>query len=326
MFAWKRLFPTRLINGGRLVFPSVLSPITGDIEMTRRHILAIDGGGTKTRAALAQSDGQVVARATGAYSNLTSDFNGSLQNIETVIAAVYSAANVSMESCIDDVAIIGSAGANVGNVANELAAALRFAAVRVMSDREITVASILADGDGTLAQVGTGSFFVSRYKGQLKQVGGWGLQLGDDCSGAWLGRELLRLTLRAHDGLIGTTDLFARTLTRFDNSPSDIVLFSKTATPQHYGEFARTIFDSYESGDKGAEMIINRALHDLEAILKSIDVIKTGRLYLNGSVGKRYEAILSEDIKALVLPSPEDGLSGAISLGLKILRQLPSAK
>ena len=294
--------------------------------MTERHILAIDGGGTQTRAVLAQSEGRILAQATGGFSNLTSDFDGSLRNIEAVISAVYDAAGVPLESRMNDVAVIGSAGANVGNVADQLAVVMRFAAVRVMSDREITIAGILADGDGTLAQVGTGSFFVSRHKGQLKQVGGWGLQLGDDCSGAWLGRELLRLTLRAHDGLVETTDLFARTLARFDNSPSDIVLFSQTATPQHYGEFARTIFDALEARDMGAEMILNRALHDLETILRSIDVIKTGRLYLEGSVGKRYVALLNEDIRSLVLPSPGDGLSGAVNLGLQLLRQLPSVR
>jgi len=294
--------------------------------MTGRHILAIDGGGTKTRAVLAQSEGRQLAQVTGEFSNLTSDFDGSLRNIEAVISAVYHAANVPLDSRADDVAIIGSAGANVGDVADQLAAALRFAAVRVMSDREITVAGILADGDGTLAQVGTGSFFVSRHKGQLKQVGGWGLQLGDECSGAWLGRELLRLTLRAHDGLVGTTDLLARTLARFNNSPSDIVLFGKSATPQQYGAFAPAIFDAHEAGDRGAAMIIDRARHDLETILRSIGVIKTGKLYLNGSVGERYAALLSEDIRKLVLPHSGDGLSGAVSLGLKLVRQLPSVR
>ena len=291
--------------------------------MSGRHILAIDGGGTKTRAVLAQSEDRILAQVTGGFSNLTSDFDGSLQNIEAVISAVYEAAGVPLEARMNDVAIIGSAGANVGDVADRLAAMMPFAAVRVMSDREITVAGILADVDGTLAQVGTGSFFVSCYKGQMKQVGGWGLQLGDDCSGAWLGRELLRLTLRAHDGLVGTTDLFARTLAHFDNSPSEIVLFSKAATPKQYGEFACTIFNAHEAGDRGAELIINRALHDLETILRSIDVIETGKLYLNGSVGKRYEALLSDDIRSLVLPSSGDGLSGAVNLGIKLLRQLP---
>ena len=293
--------------------------------MTGRRILAIDGGGTKTRAVLAQSDGQVIARATGAFSNLTSNFDESLRNIEAVIAAVYDAAHAPLDSRVNDVAIIGSAGANVGDVADRLAAALQFAAVRVMSDREITVAGILAGGDGTLAQVGTGSFFVSCHQGQLKQVGGWGLQLGDDCSGAWLGRELLRLTLRAHDGLVGKTDLLTRTLTRFDNNPSDIVLFGKTATPQHYGEFAPTIFDAYEAGDRGAAMIIDHAVRDLETILRSIDAIQTGKIYLNGSVGKRYASLLSEDFRNLVLPSAGDGLSGAVSLGRELLRQLSPA-
>ena len=105
------------------------------------------------------------------------------------------------------------------------------------------------------------------YKGKFKQVGGWGLQLGDDCSGAWLGRELLRRILRAHDELVETTDLLARTLAHFDNSPSEIVLFSKVATPQQYGRFALSILDAHEAGDWGAEVIVNRALHDMETIL-----------------------------------------------------------
>jgi len=294
--------------------------------MTGRRVLAIDGGGTKTRAALTQSDGQVIARVTGAFSNLTSDFDASLRNIEAVISAVYDAGEVPLESRTNDVAIIGSAGANVGDVADRLAAALRFAAVRVMSDREITVAGILANGDGTLAQVGTGSFFVSRHKGRLKQVGGWGLQLGDDCSGAWLGRELLRLTLKAHDGLVEKTDLLARTLAGFNDSPSDIVLFGKTATPQHYGQFAPAIFDAHETGDRGAAMIIERALHDLETILRSLDAIATRKLYLNGSVGERYASLLSEDFRDLVLPSAGDGLSGAVGLGVELLRQLPPVR
>jgi len=293
--------------------------------MTRRHILAIDGGGTGTRAALAGPDGQVIARADGEFSNLTSAFAASLKNIRGVIAAVYDAARIPPDSRANDIAIVGSAGANVGDVAGRLAAALDFAAIRVMSDREITIAGVLGDDDGTLAQVGTGSFFVSRRSGKLKQVGGWGLQLGDDCSGAWLGRELLRLTLRAHDGLVETSGLIAKTLDQFDNNPSDIVLFGKSATPQHFGAFAPAIFEAHEQRDAAAMMIIGRALDDLEAILVSLDAIRTGRLYLGGSVGKRYAPLLPDAFRTLVVPGTGDGLSGAIRLGVELLRQHPPA-
>lgn len=295
-----------------------------DIQMTQRHLLAIDGGGTKTRAALADASGKVLARLEGGFSNLTSDFEGSLQNITDIIAAVYAAAGLPLESRAHDVAIVGCAGANVGNVAGRLAAELPFADVRVMSDREITIAGVLGEGDGTLAQVGTGSFFVSRSQGQLKQVGGWGLQLGDDCSGAWLGRELLRLTLRAHDGLAETTELAALALARFNNNPSDIVLFGKTATPQHFGAFAPDIFDAYETNDACAVMIINQALEDLEAILTSLGAPRAGKIYLSGSIGKRYAPLLRDDLRVLVAQSTGDGLSGAISLGLELLHRAPS--
>jgi hypothetical protein len=50
-----------------------------DIKRSERLILAIDGGGMKTRAVLAQSEGRILEQATGVFSNLTSDFDGSLQ-------------------------------------------------------------------------------------------------------------------------------------------------------------------------------------------------------------------------------------------------------
>lgn len=291
--------------------------------MVERFILAIEGGGTRTRAALADSEGRVIARVEGRFSNLTSDFNASLQNIRDLIVATYDSAHRPVDLRANDVAIVGSAGANVGTVASRLAAALDFADIRVMSDREITVAGVLGTKDGTLAQVGTGSFFVSRYQGHLKQVGGWGFQLGDDCSGAWLGRELLRQTLRAHDGLADMTDLIAQTLGMFNDNPSDIVLFGKTATPQHFGEFAPAIFDALDSGDRAAAMIIDQARYDLEVIVRSLDAARTGRLYLGGSVGKRLAPLLSRDLGNLLTQSDGDGLSGAVSLGLELLRQLP---
>ena len=53
-----------------------------DIKRSERLILAIEGGGTKTRAVLAQSEGRILEQATGVFSNLTSDFDGSLQKSE----------------------------------------------------------------------------------------------------------------------------------------------------------------------------------------------------------------------------------------------------
>lgn len=293
--------------------------------MNGRHIVAVDGGGTRSRVALARADGTIIARVEGGFANLTSDFEASRQNIMQAIEAVYVAANRPAGAAASDIAVLGIAGANVGTVAEQLSATLDFASVRVMSDRETTIAGVLGDADGTLVQAGTGSFLVSQLQGQLRHVGGWGLQLGDDCGGAWLGRELLRWTLKAHDGVVETTELVRRVLARFGNSPSEIVLFAKTATPQHFGAFAPEIFDARDAGDAAAIRIINAALADLESVLESLDAIRTKQIHLRGSVGERYAPLFRDDFRELVVKGTGDGLSGAVSLGVKRLQQMPPA-
>jgi glucosamine kinase len=298
--------------------------------MNGRHIVAVDGGGTRSRVALARADGRIIAQVEGGFANLTSDFEASRQNIMQAIEAVYTAANIAPANrpagiAPSDIAVLGIAGANVGTGAEQLSAALDFASVHVMSDREITIAGVLGDGDGTLVQAGTGSFFVSRFQGRLNQIGGWGLQLGDDCGGAWLGRELLRWTLKAHDGVIETTELVRRVLARFDNSPSEIVRFAQTATPQHFGAFAPEIFDARDAGDAVAIRIIKAALADLDGILESLDAIRTQQIHLRGSVGERYTPLLRDDFRQLVVKGTGDGLSGAVGLGVRLLQQMPPA-
>ena len=291
--------------------------------MNDRYIVAVDGGGTRSRVALATADGRIIAQVEGGFANLTSDFETSRQNIIQAIEAVYAAANMPAGTAPSDIAVLGIAGANVGTGAEQLSTSLDFASVQVMSDREITIAGVLGDGDGTLVQAGTGSFFVSRFQGQLSQIGGWGLQLGDDCGGAWLGRELLRWTLKAHDGVIETTELVRRVLARFGNSPSEIVLFAKTATPQDFGAFAPDIFNARDAGDPLATRIIDIALADLDVILESLDAGRTKQLHLRGSVGERYAPLLRGDFRRMVVKSTGDGLSGAVDLGVKLLQQTP---
>ena len=78
---------------------------------------------------------------------------------------------------------------------------LPFANATLMSDHQISIAGVLSNADGILAQIGKGSFFVSRNGGRLVEAGGWGFTLSDECIGALLGREVLRAALRAHDGV-----------------------------------------------------------------------------------------------------------------------------
>ena len=232
--------------------------------MSEPLIVTVDGGGTQCRAAIFEADGRRLGHAAGAFANLVTDFEDSRRHITEAIDAAYRDAGIADMSERSDIAVLGIAGAEIGDLSTRLGSALDFATLRVMSDRDIAVAGILGDRNGTLAQIGTGSFFARQHDGRLSYAGGWGLTLGDECGGAWLGRELLRAVLMAHDGLLEGSPLGAQVTSNFGNGPDGIVMFAATATPADFAELAPVLFEAHESGDSLANHVLTRAVADLE--------------------------------------------------------------
>jgi hypothetical protein len=70
----------------------------------------------------------------------------------------------------------------------------------VVDDSVTALEGALGGANGTLASLGTGSFFIRKSPDGTRHVGGWGFQLGDEGSAAWLGRRALSLALRVADG------------------------------------------------------------------------------------------------------------------------------
>ena len=80
-------------------------------------------------------------------------------------------------------------------------AGLPFAVTRIESDAFVALKGALGDDDGITAALGTGSVFGAQRGGKVRMIGGWGFRLGDQGSGAWMGRALFEAALLAHDGL-----------------------------------------------------------------------------------------------------------------------------
>ena len=91
------------------------------------HFLALDGGGTGCRAMLCAADGRELGRAMGGGANLTSDFKAAHDNIHKAIGDVYQAAGLPQSAMSAGVAVLGVAGADIGNAAARLQDGLGFA-------------------------------------------------------------------------------------------------------------------------------------------------------------------------------------------------------
>ena len=219
--------------------------------------LGIDGGGTACRAALADAAGRILARADGGGANIVTDPAGALATVLEVTRRLLDAAGVA-DDAADLHAALGLAGANVAAAAERFRAVLRFARVRVDSDVLIAVAGAHGSGDGVVASLGTGSVFASQRGGALRTAGGWGFVLGDQGSGAALGRAALAQVLRAADGFGPQTPLLADLCTRF-GSTGGIVEFAQSASPADFAQLAPLVVAAAETHDPVAIGILRDA-------------------------------------------------------------------
>lgn len=220
-----------------------------------QFFLGIDGGGTGCRAAVADATGIVVGRGEAGPANIASDPVGAARNILVAAeAAIAAAGGVSVAA-----AGLGLAGANAAGAAERLREALPFRRVAVVTDGITAVKGALGAGDGVVAALGTGSVFAVQRGGAIRQIGGRGLVLGDEASGAWIGRAALAAALRAVDGFQPVTPLLAGLVEEM-GGPEGVVAFSLRARPVDFAALAPKVV---ESGDPAAVLIMARAEADV---------------------------------------------------------------
>lgn len=220
-----------------------------------QFFLGIDGGGTGCRAAVADVAG--VVRGTGAAgpANIASDPDGAARNIRKAADAALTAAGGGTVLA----AALGLAGANAAGAAARLRDALPFARMVVVTDGITAVKGALGPDDGVVAALGTGSIFAVQRDGVIRQAGGRGLVLGDEGSGAWIGRAALAAALRAVDGFAPMTPLLQGLVAEW-GGPEEVVAFSLRARPAAFAALAPRVA---ESDDPAAVAIMARAEADV---------------------------------------------------------------
>lgn len=161
---------------------------------------------------------------------------------------------------------VGAAGAHAApqearRLAECLLVELSPQSVAVTSDAVTAHAGALGGGPGSVLAVGTGAVALSvGVDGSCHQIDGWGPWLGDDGSGAWIGRAALRSVLRAHEGRSGPTSLTAMVHERF--GPIDQLPLTLAT-----GDVARTaaavvpeVLAAAAAGDEVAQTILDEAV------------------------------------------------------------------
>ncbi len=165
-------------------------------------LLGIDGGGSKSAAAL--SDGiSVLATHTagGCNLNVVSGEHARWRLAEAVDGAL-SSAGVSaifghQRLCRSCRSRLTRGGRNDRRILAEL---LPRAAIQVVADTVIALEAAFPGGPGVVCISGTGSIAFGRNeRGDVARAGGWGRMVSDEGSGHWIGQHAVSQCLRALD-------------------------------------------------------------------------------------------------------------------------------
>jgi glucosamine kinase len=282
---------------------------------TKVLLLGVDGGGTRCRARLCAFSGEKLGEATTGPANLR-------LGLEQTFAAVLEAAVQTLDQAGLPTAHLARVAACLAlagaSEPRHLAAAEDFphpfGKAVIVTDAHAACLGAHGQSDGGVIVVGTGSVGWAVLRGLTYRVGGWGLPISDEGSGAWLGCEALRRVLWALDGRIASTEFLSALAAEFGNDPHAIVHWTQTATPGDFASLAPRAFDHARRGDPVASELIALAARHIDALAARLAETGAIRLSLVGGCAAPLRPYLAEATRSHLVEPAGDALDGAVQV------------
>ncbi|WP_203567958.1 N-acetylglucosamine kinase [Aestuariimicrobium ganziense] len=294
---------------------------------TVRTLVAVDAGGTSTRAVLLDEHGTVLGRGTAGPGNPISAPDEAVGNLVSAIA------DAAGDTGLGLVAITLAGAATLGGQVPGLDGALADAGIEapVLIEPDLLSAWFSATTltDGVVLVAGTGAVAAVVADGQLGTlVDGCGWLLGDDGSGTWIGRRVVHDVLASLDGRGPNTVLTPALLDPLPagegSDRARIIRHAMSSRPTALAEFARLAFE--HADDPVATAILDEAaehlLHTVRTACGHLTTTGAATVVLAGGiastvVGDRVAAALTSDGASVM--RAVDGTVGAALIGLRHL-------
>jgi glucosamine kinase len=226
-------------------------------------VLGIDGGGTRTRASIAEGE-RVLARAeNGSIKRLRVGAEAAEENLRALLKDIYTQAGIKGVHA----ACCGVASSTMPGVKEWIQAVFADFGVErseVVGDEVIALDGAFKGGPGILQIAGTGSNTVGRAPdGSRECAGGWSSRLGDEGSGYWIGVNSLRRALHAYDRDQPTRILEVVGKIWGTKTIDELVNIGDSTPGPDFAALAPAISELAEEGDKVALGVLKQAADDL---------------------------------------------------------------
>lgn len=277
--------------------------------------LGVDGGGTQCRARLADRSGRLLGEGTSGPANIRLGLDAGFASVLDAARQCLAEARLGEHAIGRIAACLALAGATEPT---ELAAArsrrLPFSHTVIVSDAHAACVGAHRGNDGGVIIAGTGSVGWAIVGGRQHRVGGWGLMLSDEGSGAWLGREAMRRALWAHDGRVAPTALLRRLFDEFGADPYAIVRWAANAQPAEFGRLAPLVVEHAARQDPAAVELMRRAAGYIDVLAARLLALGAERFALVGGLAPHLEERLAPATRQHLVKPEGDALDGALQL------------
>ncbi|MFC2130503.1 BadF/BadG/BcrA/BcrD ATPase family protein [Bacteroidota bacterium] len=306
-------------------------------------IAGIDGGGTRTRGVLIRNGKTIATTLSGTTRVGAIGVGESCERLLNVIKDLCEQTDI--DSLELDAVVIGLAGVWLEEEKKRSAQLLKTLArsegvilndLIITSDAELAVHGAFNGGPGVVLIVGTGSIVLGKTtSGKFVRSGGWGIELDDEGSGAWIGREGITAVFRALDGRGKKTILankIAEMISTIDLKEPRTIVKAYAERNFEYQMLTPLVMRAAEKGDEVCLEIIKRAafhiMELLEAIgknykTKTVEVALMGGVIENDTLlAKMLDKEIKKHKKFRKVNPKGSATDGAIAMGKALLEEV----
>lgn len=276
------------------------------------HFILVDGGGTKTLVRLIASDGTPLGEARSGPSSLTFGTQAAWRNVAEAIRDVCRSAGLDPTNLRDAAFIAGFAGGRSPAFQAEFRALdpFGFRDIIIVTDGFTSLLGAHDGRTGSVLAIGTGvAAYALGADGRVRSSSGWGFIVGDEGSGAWIGRDALRALTQHIDGRMRRgSSLFAPLKAVVGEDFNAIQTWINAARPTQFASLAPLVIAAAEQGDGLANDLLDEASRHLETAILAIHT--DGALALLGGLAHVFAPRFSPEVRNLLVEPKGPALDG----------------
>lgn len=243
---------------------------------SRRAVVGVDGGGTKTQAVILDVNLAILGEGFAGPSNpLRVGIANAAAAVRESIDRGCAVAKLRRADLV--AAEIGLAGASRPELRARMRDALNGSGIGeiiVVGDADIALYGATEGEPGLIVIAGTGSICCGiNGRGKRTCAGGWGPVAGDEGGGSWIARRALRAIAHAADGRGAVTSLMSAACAYFRVSePNDLstAIYAPTMTNERLAGFGKHAIEAAKAKDRIACEILAEAGKELGTMAAAV--------------------------------------------------------